>query len=449
MSRTPIQAQPPLEFIPPAFNPTLVRGIGAALPLWLKLKTPLADLEVKHAERLAKLYSEFQAGKARFLVAFRHPSTYDPLCMANLCLREVPRAAQAHNIPLKGLTGSYFLYDRGVPLWAGSFVGWLMPRVGGISVQRGKLDRQSLRTARDVFATGDMPFMAAPEGGTNGHSEIVGPLEPGVAQMGFWCLEDRLAAELPSVEVSILPVSIRYSYIEPPWEVLDGLLSEIEVNCGLDNDSTLDRFARLNRIGERLLLLVSQFYTRFYQQEITIPPGADFNTRLQALLEASLRVAEQYFNLQAKGTIIDRCRRIEQAGWERIYREDLKDAHTLTPVERGLADRVAEESDLRMWHMRLVESFVAVTGAYVAEKPSADRFAEVVLIAHKTMQRLEGVDTFSEPDLGKKRALVVVGEPISINQRWESYKASRQGAKQAVADLTTTIRTAFETMIKD
>jgi 1-acyl-sn-glycerol-3-phosphate acyltransferase len=449
MSRTPIQAQPPLEFIPPAFNPTLVRGIGAALPLWMKLKTPLAQVEVKHAERLAKLYSDFQAGKARFLVAFRHPSTYDPLCMANLCLREVPRAAQAHNIPLKKLTGSYFLYDRGVPLWAGSLVGWLMPRVGGISVQRGKLDRQSLRTTRELFATGDFPLMAAPEGATNGHSEVVGPLEPGVAQMGFWCMEDRLTAELPSVEVSILPVSIRYSYIDPPWEALDGLLGEIEVNCGLEKDSKLDRFARLNRIGERLLLLVSQFYSRFYQQEIVIPPGADFNARLQALLEAALRVAEQYFNLQAKGTIIDRCRRIEQAGWERIYREDLKEANALTPVERGLADRVAEESDLRMWHMRLVESFVAVTGAYIAEKPTADRFAEVVLIAHKTMQRLEGVDTFSEPDLGKKRALLVVGEPISINQRWEGYKASRQGAKQAVADLTATIQTAFQTMIKD
>ncbi|WP_071599813.1 hypothetical protein [Mastigocladopsis repens] len=44
-----------------------------------------------------------------------------------------------------------------------------------------------------------------------------------------------------------------------------------------------------------------------------------------------------------------------------------------------LGDRIAEEANLRMWHMRLVESFVAVTGNYVHEKPTAERFAETTL----------------------------------------------------------------------
>ena len=45
---------------------------------------------------------------------------------------------------------------------------WMFPRMGGISVQRGKLDRQSLRTSRDIFANGDYPLLVAPEGAVNG-----------------------------------------------------------------------------------------------------------------------------------------------------------------------------------------------------------------------------------------------------------------------------------------
>jgi len=41
-----------------------------------------------------------------------------------------------------------------------------------------------LRT-RDLFANGKLPMTVAPEGATNGHSEIVSPLERGVAQLGF------------------------------------------------------------------------------------------------------------------------------------------------------------------------------------------------------------------------------------------------------------------------
>lgn len=58
----------------------------------------------------------------------------------------------------------------------------------------------------------------------------------------------------------------------------------------------------------------------------------------------SLYLAEQYFNLQPKGNLIARCRRLEQAGWDYIYREDIKNIEALSPLQRGLADRIAEEA---------------------------------------------------------------------------------------------------------
>ena len=40
--------------------------------------------------------------------------------------------------------------------------------------------------------------------------------------------------------------------------------------------------------------------------------------------------------------------------------------------------------------MRLVENFVSVTGRYVAEKPSVERFADTVLLLWKMVARLKG-----------------------------------------------------------
>jgi hypothetical protein len=168
---------------------------------------------------------------------------------------------------------------------------------------------------------------------------------------------------------------------------------------------------------------------------------------LQALLSVILQVAEAYFDVQPKGTLSDRCRKVEQAGWNCIFREDFKDIKNLSAVEKGLADRIAEEANMRMWHMRLVESFVAVTGSYIREKPTAERFAETLLILWQMVARITGENTSKRPDLGKQRAKITIGEPISVSDRYEVYKSSRPNARQAVADLTKDLQVSLEGLI--
>ena len=440
-----IHAQPPLGFVPPNLQPGVVRAVGSLMPLVMKLRTPIAEVEATHPERLAELYRDFENGKARFLIAFRHSTVHDPFPIWHLLSRIVPSAARERSIALRNMTHTYFLYDRGVPLAAGRAVGWLLPRAGGISVQRGKLDRMSLKTARDKFANGDQPMAVAPEGATNGLNEVVSPLEPGVAQLAFWCLDD-LRSKNRTEKVYIVPLGIQYRYMGEPWQAIDEVLAGLEVECGLSAGTSSDRYARLTRIGEHLLSVLEDYYHRFYQQELSASPG-DLGTRLHNLLEAALRTSEEYFAIQARGSITDRCRRIEQAGWDRIYREDLK-GQTLSAVQRGLADRLAEEADRRMWHMRIVEAFVAVSGSYVRENPTADRFAETTNLLYKTIQRLKGTPTFHPPALGKQRARMDVGEPILIDERYADYTSSRQGARQAVADLTQTLQHTLEAMAR-
>ncbi len=460
------RAQPPLEFIPPAFNPLVLQACQSLLPLWLNWQANISEIKGDRVEILVHLYEQFQQGKIRFLMAFRHPSIHDPLCMSYLLWKLVPQIARKEGVSLQFPIHAHFLYDRGIPLWAGSPVGWLASRLGGTSIQRGKLDIPGLRSARNLFLDSNLPMAAAPEGATNGHNELISSLEPGIPQLGFWCVEDLLKSKR-SEDVIILPIGIQYHYLTPPWKSVENLLTKLEIDCGLsqENDKKLLNnspenpdiellYQRLYRLGEKLLSLMEEFYQEFYHQTlapVSVPENpSDRNnsvlaTRLQTLLNTALRVAEQYFNLPPKGSLTDRCRRLEQAGWDYIYREELKATNNnFCAIKIGLADRIAEEASLRMWHMRLVETFVAVTGNYVQEKPTAERFAETTLLLWDCVARLKGGNAFLRPQLGKQTVRISIGEPLSVSQRWGDYQTNR---RQAVATLTQDLQVALESLI--
>ncbi|MEO0394991.1 MAG: 1-acyl-sn-glycerol-3-phosphate acyltransferase [Cyanobacteria bacterium P01_A01_bin.137] len=456
-----MRAQPPLDFIPERFHPWARRLVQGLLPGWVRWQTDLVNINVSNAAVLAQLYQGFQTGQNRFLLAFRHPAPEDAYGMAHLLWRAVPQSAKQLGINLQPVH-SHFIYDRGIPLWAGNWVGQLCSRLGGVSIQRGKLDLVALKSARQLLSNGQFPMAAAPEGGNNGHNEIVSPLEPGVPQLAFWCVEDLVKAE-QSEPVYIVPIGIQYRYITPPWDAIDQLLGQLEDRSGiagslekfvppveLPTAQITNLYGRLYRLAEHLLTLMEGYYQQIYGLERPNVAEADANSqlavRLQHLLDGALAVAETYFDLRPKGSVIDRCRRLEQAGWERIFREDLRDQVSISPVKRGLADRIAEEADLRMWHMRLVESFVAVTGRYVLEKPTAERFAETVLLLADMVARLQGENPFPRPSLGKREALLTVGEPICVSDRWGDYKQSR---RKAVAALTKDLQTSLQSLIVD
>jgi len=454
-------------------------AVQQLLPFWLRRSTAIAQIEADNVEILVDLYRQFQDGKVRFLIAFRHPKVDDPLCMTYLLWKIVPRVAREQGISLQHPIHAHFIYDRGIPLWAGSQVGWLYSRLGCTPIHRGKADWKGLRSARDLFVNGQFPMAAAPEGATNGHNEVISSLEPGIAQLGFWCVEDLLKAERQE-QVFILPVGIQYRYVEAPWDAIANLLSELEAESGLrledlnvvptglgsnqpanNQPSEASLYPRLYRLSEHLLSLMEDFYSRFYHRTLpsvgantpSQPPEATTSankflaSRLQALLDVALQIAEEYFDLPPKGNLIDRCRRLEQAGWNYIYREDLKNLTELSSLERGLANRIAEEAQLRMWHMRLVETFVAVTGHYVHEKPTAERFAETALLLWDMATRIKGSNPFGRPQLGKQQVEMVVGQPLSVSNRYPTYQSSRHGARQAVADLTQDLQTAMENLI--
>lgn len=448
---SPSTVQPPLSYIPANLKPWLLKVVRPLLPLWLRLNNGIRDVQLVNVEELIEQYRQFQAGETRLMLAFRHPSFDDPPCLAYALSYLLDRAARQHEIPLEHPLFAHFIYDRGIPLWAGPGVAWMLPRLGASSLLRGKLDRQGLQGARDLFANGPLPLAIAPEGTINGHSERVNPLEPGVAQLAFWCANDLQKAQRDE-RVAIAPIGIRYFYIHPPWTKLDALLTQLEQDCGIasptsplsasDPNPADKLYPRLVELGEQTLTMVESFYSKLYGH--TPPDNGTFHTRLQDLLGAAIAVAESHFNLKPKEDVISRRHRVEQAAWDWIYRADIEDLDALSPFERSLADRAAAEASDRLWHMRLMERFTTVSGTYVRDNPSVERFSETTILLWYLISLVEQRPTHALPDLGARRAKLVVGETLTVDNYWSTYQANR---RQAVTKLTQDLQTGLEEAI--
>ena len=495
--------QAPLEFIPPRFNPWVCWLSYATLPVTLRLRlrpwlpAGIEQVEVHNSETLVQLFHQFQSGKIRLLIAFRHVEVDDPLCMGYMFSHTLPQVARRLNLPLEQPVHSHFMYDRGMSLWAGAWLKGFFADLGGIPVRRGRrMDLKAIKAARRILVDGRFPLTIAPEGATNGHGEVLSPLEPGVAQMAFWGLQD-LKQQQRSEAMVVLPISVRYRYPCPNWKRLDQLLLQLERDCGLvpagqsRPSSPLNHLApqpfhnqllsgsqqnpsfellnsfyqRLLHIGIKMLSITAQIYRQFYHvtlpepirledliDQLSLAAATSNKTiahHLAPLLDEMLKVGERYFGIPSTGDLPSRCRKLEEAGWSRIYRDDINDVNTLSSLEKGLSDRIAAESELYMGHMRLVESLVAVSGHYVKDNPSFERFAETSLILFDVMERIKGVAVPCRPRLGWRHCHIAIGKPINIGDRWHDYSKSRQAGKQAIDRLTENIGTELERLMRN
>ena len=380
----------------------------------------------KAAEGLAKALAAQQTGACNLLIAFRHPSTRDPVVLADLFWNRVPRAARRLNLGVKRPIQLRFLYDRGIPIWAGPLIGWLLQRSGGIAIHRGRLDRPALSQARAALAQGRYPLVVAPEGATNNLSGEMAPLEPGVAQLAFWAAEDLDKAG-DDRHLEVVPVGIHYSWRRHNWRALDARLDALEQHLGIPameewaDDPDTTRRERLIQVGMNLLKALEQL------ERLKPDPEQNFSARIGAYRLHGLAKAEAHFALRAVGNLQERCRRIEQAAWDRIYREGVDQ---LPPLERSLADWEAREADLQLTRMRLVEHFTSVSGHYISDRPDFDRFAEMLLLVEEAIGWIEDKPWKGQPSLGPQRVELSLGRPLPVRPRLSQYRCNRRESMQ-------------------
>jgi hypothetical protein len=460
MLKPPRGVRPGLRFLPPARNPWLLAF--APLGSWLNVRfgSRVRREELHGIEKLIQAYRSMQDGKARLIVAFRHPGVEDGPVVFRLMTGIVGREARRRGTPLRRPARGYFLYGREVPFWAGEFLNWMLPLLGAISVFPGRYDSRSITTMRRCLTEDSHPIALAPEGQVSYHNERVARLEDGTAQLAFWCLED-LKKQARTEEVLIVPVCTSYHYNPRDWPGLVRLLSRIERECGLaplegaspqgremrgspDEEARQAFCTRLTRVRRRFITIAEDFYSRFYC--ISFPtPGDDESAavrqeRLRGLCEAALSVPEKYFCLKPKGDFVQRVFACRQAGLALMFREDIDDVDAIPALDRALADRIALETWLHTRHVELVDLLEYLRTDYLNPDSGFDRFVESVTNLGDAVNRLEGGDISDRINPFWKTARIVVNEPIPASPHWGAYRENRH---RAVRALTAEIHESF------
>jgi hypothetical protein len=417
---------------PPKVRPGVMRFLRAIGSLYFRVLLRFDSLEILHPERLVRAFCDFFDLKSRLIVAFRHPYGDEPQLMAYVIGKRLEKEAAKLGARFPKKPHAHFVYGYEAPLWAGAFERWVLPRVGAVPVYHTKFDTPSVNRIRLLMKDGAYPLALAPEGQTSYTSEGLPRLEQGAVRIGLWCAED-LAKEKRTESVVIIPVSIHHRWPEAAGKKLDRLIGLTERRCGICRRTGSGRFDRLSAIGDQVLLLMEQYYARYHE-----PPspgdGASRSDRLAAVIEAALRTAERILCIKPDGDVIRRVYKIRQTGWDRVFRADIQDMNAISPLERGMADRLASEAWLASRHMELVDLAHYLDFDRLKSDDPLELYIETAQNYYDLVCRLTGGNISDRIKIGGKKAIVIVGEPIVVSRGLDPQKTPSKGTADSLTD---------------
>jgi hypothetical protein len=446
MLRIPAGILPGLNFLPSARRPWILSLARPGSWLYIRL-LGILRVEVRNPEILLRLYREMQEGRARFIVAFRHPSTDDPAVVFRALCGEAGKAARRLGLRLRRPPRAHFLYGRDVPEWGPHWFRWFLPRIGAISIFPGRGNAASFSFVRRTLWDSPHPVAMAPEGQVTYHVGVVPPLEHGTAQMAFWCMED-LARQGRTEEVFVLPVRQSYQFQPAGWPGVGRLLDRIEAACGLPPlaGQPLERpWERVMRAGRHLVATAEAYYARLHPDLFRRAEAGDdaegLGRRIAAIVEAALAIAERALGCNPHGSWMNRVQALRYAGLGRIHRSDIRDADRLPPLPRALAERAAAEAWLALRHMELVDLAEYFRADYLAPESDLDRYAEVTGNLWDFVNRLQGGNIGGRIPVGPRIARATICEPIPVARFLEAYEENH---RSGVARLTEAIHRTFQ-----
>jgi len=410
----------PFKFRPPKTSRRWVRTVQRLLPLFERLDGTMVPVQFDPSDldRLRALRGQ------RVVLAPNHPEGVEPYVLFQMAK----------------LFGDEFNYIAAKeafeqPPPAFRWVKWLglyapiMQRLGVYSIVRGTADRESFRTTRELLVKGERWLVIFPEGEVCWHSENLMPLQQGVAQFGFWALED-LSRTGNTPPLYFVPVAIKFRFVSDVRPGIDRTLHRLEHKLRLaPPDPAQSRYDRLLRIGDVVLGINEKRYG------VRPPPDTPFGDRIREVKELILaRIAIAVGVTQSREQpILERVRELFNA-LDRIVHEEYGDdayehlVRNLSPQEiRAL---YAELS--RMLHI------AAFHDGYVKETMSAERFYDV-------LGQLEWEVFRRRSSWGPRRATVKVGSPINLTLRLGAYRTDKRAGREAV---TQEMETALRDMLR-
>lgn len=420
-----VKAEGGLGFVEPRFVPWVYTLMRLACPAYLRFIEGISKVETTGIEHLIGGFQQFYRRKARVLVVFHHASVHDAPVMVYLFCRSLPEAAGRAGEKLEGRGHAHFLYGRGVLNWAGGGAAFLFPRIAGIPVMNRKNDARSMRTIRRYLSDGPFPICLAPEAQVTYHNHRLGPFEGGTARLAAWCLEDLQRQERDE-EILIVPVACHYLYPDHPERLFTRIIERIVDSAGLQPPSAASGYDRLIELTEGLLVKIETFYARFFTIEKPGRKRASLRDRIERVCRAALAVPENFMRIRPEADLLSRVLTVRQLGWDYLFRSDLPEAGRISPLDRVLMDRIADEVYLHLRHNELVDVLEYVQPEYIGPEASQNRLIEYALTLNDVINRLLGGDISTRFSPHRKTVRIGIGEPIKVREMFPLIPGNRR-----------------------
>ncbi len=354
------------RFVPPRFSPFWAWLVQWYLPAFLRKSFGITSWNCVGVERLA---ASLNAG-CGVLLAFNHCRPCDPMILG-LLSREIAR-------PFHVMASWHlFMQNR-----AQSF---LLPRLGGFSVYREGLDRESLKCATRILAEARFPLVIFPEGFVTRNNDRLMNLMDGVAFLARAAARQRAASPRPG-KVVLHPVFVRYFFEGDLAGAIAPVLRDIEARLSWQPQSHLPLCDRIVKVGHALLALKEMEYFGATQS------GA-VRERLAHLLDHLLQPLErEWTGGRREPDPMTRIKRLRAA--------------ILPDMVHG---ELSEEESARRWRqladLYLAQQLHCYSGDYLAGAPTPERLLE-------TVERYEEDLTDSARPHPPIHAVISVGQAI-------------------------------------
>ncbi|MEZ5325257.1 MAG: 1-acyl-sn-glycerol-3-phosphate acyltransferase [Verrucomicrobiales bacterium] len=363
----------PYKFIPPRVSKPWRWVLRRLLPSYLRNEYGITAVQCDGAE---KLRASLDAGHGVMLVG-NHCRPCDPMVLDALAA-EVRR-------PFNVLASWHvFMANR--------LQRFLLPRMGGFSVFREGMDRESIKCAIQILTDGNYPLVIFAEGIVTRCNDILFNFMEGPSFMARAAAKQRKAGK-----VVIHPLFIRYFFEGDLEKSVIPVVEEIERRLTWQRQTQLPLRERIQKVGQGLLALKEIEY-------LQAPQSGTFAERLHRLVDHLLNPLEdQWISGRHDGDPMARVKRLRAA-----ILPDMVNGQ-LTEPERAARWR-------NLTDIYLVQQLHCYPGDYV-ETPTPERILE-------TVERYEEDLTDVARPHAPIRAVITVGDPIEVTGERDRSKES-------------------------
>ena len=274
--------------------------------------------------------------------------------------------------------------------------GWILQRIGAFSVDREGSDRRSLRQAVELLMTSHS-VVIFPEGEIHHLNERLMPLLDGAAFIASRA-QHKLEQAESDARVWILPVAIRYRFVEDISSQLDAAMKRLEARMFWwkpPQDASIQE--RIIRFGEVLLTIKEKEKLGRSGEN-----DGDLPTRISLLIDSLLsRHEHELFEKSPSAPTIPLRVKALRRRLLAMGTDEQADEQTCRRALDGLDD------------VQLALQLFSYPGDYIAEGPTPERMAE-------TIERYEEDVHGLARSIGRRRARVLFGEPIDMKQMCRS-----------------------------